>query len=85
MSGGDWEFEGLKPRLLLLLEMYRNAASDEARANLTGLFQDVFLATAWNVATDLLNNGWQPTAAPARAGAGVEDLRPPGRLRLVKG
>lgn len=84
MSGGDWEFEGLKPRLLLLLEMYRNAATDEARANLTALFQDVFLATAWNVATDLLNNGWQPSAAPAPV-LGVEDARPPGHLRLVKG
>jgi hypothetical protein len=82
MSGGEWEFEGLKPRLLLLLEMYRNAATDEARANLTVLFQDVFLATAWNVATDLLNNGWEPTAAaPPTAVA----ERPQGRLRLVKG
>lgn len=79
MSGGDWEFEGLKPRLLMLLEMYRNAASDEARANLTALFQDVFLATAWNVATDLLNNGWEPSVV---APAGGE--RPQGRLRLVK-
>jgi hypothetical protein len=75
MSGGDWEFEGLKPRLLLLLEMYRNAGTDEARANLTALFQDVFLATAWNVATDLLNNGWQPSQAPAPL-LGVEDARP---------
>ncbi len=84
MSGGDWEFEGLKPRLLLLLEMYRNAATDEARANLTTLFQDVFLATAWNVATDLLNNGWQPSQAPAPL-LEAEDARPPGHLRLVKG
>lgn len=84
MSGGDWEFEGLKPRLMLLLEMYRNAATDEARANLTSLFQDVFLATAWNVATDLLNNGWQPTTPPAQIG-GAGDLGPQGHLRLVKG
>lgn len=79
MTGGDWEFEGLKPRLLLLLEMYRNAASDEARANLTALFQDVFLATAWNVATDLLNNGWEPSVVSPAAGE-----RPQGHLRLVK-
>ncbi|MBS0410673.1 MAG: hypothetical protein JSR86_12220 [Proteobacteria bacterium] len=79
MSGGDWEFEGLKPRLLLLLEMYRNAASDEARANLTALFQDVFLATAWNVATDLLNNGWEPNVVSPATGE-----RPQGHLRLVK-
>lgn len=85
MTGGDWEFEGLKPRLLLLLEMYRNAASDEARANLTGLFQDVFLATAWNVATDLLNNGWQPTAPPPMPAMQLEEPRPQGHLRLVKG
>jgi len=88
MSGGDWELEGLKPRLLLLLEMYRNAATDEARANLTGLFQDVFLATAWNVATDLLNNGWEPTAAPpppSPRAPEAEEVRPPGHLRLVKG
>ncbi len=78
MGGGDWELEALKPRLLLLLEMYRNAGTDEARATLTTLFQDVFLATAWNVATDLLNNGWEPTASSP-----IE--RPQGRLRLVKG
>ncbi|HEX7761297.1 MAG TPA: hypothetical protein VF459_17450 [Caulobacteraceae bacterium] len=79
MSGGKMEFEALKPRLLLLLELYRNAGTDEARANLTSLFEDVFLAAAWNVATDLLNNGWEPTI-PARLGD-----RPQGGLRLVKG
>ena len=78
MGGGDWELEALKPRLLLLLEMYRNAGTDEARATLTTLFQDVFLATAWNVATDLLENGWAPTASSPSE-------RPQGRLRLVKG
>jgi hypothetical protein len=78
MSGGDMEFEALKPRLLLLLELYRNAGTDEARANLTGLFQDVFLAAAWNVATDLLNNGWEPTQVRLRD-------RPQGHMRLVKG
>ena len=78
MGGGDWELEALKPRLLLLLEMYRNAGTDEARATLTTLFQDVFLATAWNVATDLLNNGWEPTVSSPTE-------RPQGRLRLVKG
>jgi len=72
------EFESLKPRLMLLLEMYRDAGTDEARASLAALFQDVFLAAAWNVATDLLNNGWEPTRG--RPGA-----RPQDRLRLVKG
>lgn len=85
MTGGDWEFEALKPRLMLLLEMYRNAATEEARANLTKLFQEVFLATAWNVATDLLNNGWQPTEAPSMRRLELEAAPSLERLRLVKG
>jgi hypothetical protein len=69
------EFVELRPRLLLLLELHRNAGAEEARANLITLFEEVFLACAWNVATDLLENGWEPSkrggaptpAAPPRA------------------
>lgn len=83
MTGGnltvdDVEFESLKPRLMLLLEMYRDAGTEEARASLAALFQDVFLAAAWNVATDLLENGWQPTRPRVTT-------RPQHRLRLVEG
>ena len=70
------EFTQMRPRLLLLLELYRNAGTEEARAALIGLFEEVFLATAWNVATDLLENGWEPTAARS-------EPRGDGRLRLV--
>lgn len=65
MQGEGMEFAEMRPRLLLLLELYRNAGTEEARANLVGLFENVFLAAAWNVATDLLENGWEPTMTRA--------------------
>lgn len=54
------EFTELRPRLKALLELHRVAQTDEARATLMDLFEDVFLATAWHVARDLLDNGWEP-------------------------
>jgi hypothetical protein len=77
VSGEDMEFTQMRPRLLLLLELYRNAGTEEARGALIGLFEEVFLATAWNVATDLLENGWEPTVASSVP-------RDEGHLRLVK-
>jgi hypothetical protein len=73
------EFTELRPRLKALLELHRTADTDEARATLVDLFEDVFLATAWHVATDLLENGWEPGFA--------SHPRPVshGHLRLVKG
>jgi hypothetical protein len=61
MSEGPIEFGAMRPRLRLLMELYRNAATDEARTTLLALCEDVFLAAAWNVAVDLLDNGWEPT------------------------
>ncbi len=73
------EFETLRPRLLVLLEMHRTAPTEEARAVLVELFQDVFLSTAWHVAQDLLENGWSPgfVSTPAAAARG--------RLKVVGG
>ena len=70
------EFESLRPRLLVLLEMHRTAPSEEAREVLVELFQDVFLSTAWHVAQDLLENGWSPgfVTQPKAAGGGVLKL-----------
>ena len=76
MSGEGMEFTEMRPRLLLLLELYRNAGTEEARAALIGLFEEVFLAAAWNVATDLLDNGWEPSQPSPVS-------RAEGRLRLV--
>jgi hypothetical protein len=73
------EFDALRPRLLALLELHRAAQSDEDRATLVELFEDVFLATAWHVAQDLLENGWTPGLLPTPASP-----QPP-RLRLVSG
>ncbi|HEY2706537.1 MAG TPA: hypothetical protein VGI95_00660 [Caulobacteraceae bacterium] len=73
------ELEALRPRLLALLELHRAAQTEEARAVLVGLFEDAFLATAWNVAQDLLENGW----APASLNGGVRRERGP--LRVVGG
>ncbi len=78
MSGDRMEFGEIRPHLLLLLELYRNAGTDEARANLVGLFENAFLTTAWHVAKDLLDNGWEPVAA------GVGRRGAEGRLRLVR-
>ncbi|HEY1752757.1 MAG TPA: hypothetical protein VGG29_15980 [Caulobacteraceae bacterium] len=54
------EFDALRPRLLALLEQHRTASSEEARAQLVGRLEEVFLATAWHVARDMLENGWLP-------------------------
>jgi hypothetical protein len=71
------EFGELRPKLLLLLRLHADAASDEARAGLVREFEAAFLATAWHVARDLLDNGYEPVvASPARDGAH-------GRLRVV--
>jgi len=59
------EFSQLRLQLKVLLEMHRAAATDEERATLMDLFEDVFLATAWHVAQDLLENGWTPGYALA--------------------
>jgi hypothetical protein len=76
------EFETLRPRLLALLEMHRAAETDEARATLVDVFADVFLATAWHVAQDLLENGWTPgfSVAPEQAAT-----PPKGALKVVGG
>jgi hypothetical protein len=54
------EFDRLRPRLKLLLELHGRAESEEERAKIALAFEDVFLATAWNVARDLLDNGYEP-------------------------
>jgi hypothetical protein len=72
------EFEALRPRLMALLELHRLAQTDEARAALVGLFEDAFLATAWHIAQDLLENGWAPTSLGA-------PVRERGPLRVVGG
>jgi len=64
------EFGELRPKLLVLLGLYAAAPSDEARADLAHEFEAVFLATAWHVALDLLDNGYEPVvASAARPGA----------------
>ena len=72
-------FEELRPQLLALLALHRQAETEEARAALVSLFERAFLATAWHVAQDLLENGWSPqtVAAPVRRGLG--------RLKVVGG
>jgi hypothetical protein len=57
------EFDQLRPRLRLLLELHRAAESDEARAKLTQDFEEAFLAAVWHVARDLLDNGWAPVSS----------------------
>jgi len=73
------EFTELRPRLLAILEMHRAARTEASRAALAKLLEDVFLAATWNVAQDLLENGWRPgfiSSSPTPAG---------GRLRVVGG
>ena len=73
------EFDALRPRLLALIEQHRAARTEDERAQLVGRLEEVFLATAWHVAQDLLNNGWKPgfvSAPPAVA---------PTALRVVGG
>ncbi|HUZ12164.1 MAG TPA: hypothetical protein VMU93_04845 [Caulobacteraceae bacterium] len=73
------QFGELRPRLRLLLELHGRAASEAARAAIAREFEQLFLTTAWHVARDLIDNGYEPVAAPrstARSDA-------PGGLRLV--
>ena len=72
------EFDALRPRLRALLELHRVAQTEEAREALVGMFEDAFLATAWHVAHDLLENGWEPSEPPASS-------LDRGRLRVVRG
>ena len=58
--------------------LHGNRQSLFPEAALVGMFEDAFLATAWHVAHDLLENGWAPNDAPA----GPRDR---GRLRVVRG
>jgi len=71
------EFDELRPRLKALLALHRAAQTEEARAALVGLFEEAFLATAWHVAHDLLENGWAPSEAVKSAARG--------NLRVVRG
>jgi hypothetical protein len=73
------EFDELRPRLKVLLELHRAAESEADRAALMDMFADVFLSTAWHVAQDLLENGWTPGFASASGGR--EHLH----LRVVEG
>jgi hypothetical protein len=72
-------FDELRPRLKALLALHRAAQTDEAREALVGLFEEAFLATAWHVAHDLLENGWAPSDAQA-----VKSVAR-GNLRVVRG
>ena len=69
------EFDALRPELMALLELHRAAQTDEARKALVAMFEDLFLATAWNVAQDLLENGWSPGFADASPRAKHSKLR----------
>jgi hypothetical protein len=54
------EFDALRPRLLALVEQHRTAKTEAERQTLISRMEDVFLATAWHVAQDMLENGWKP-------------------------
>jgi hypothetical protein len=69
------EFDALRPELMALLELHRAAQTDEARKALVGLFENLFLATAWNVAQDLLENGWSPGFVDRTPRSKRSDLR----------
>jgi hypothetical protein len=69
------EFDALRPELMALLELHRAAETEEARKALVGLFENLFLATAWNVARDLLENGWSPGFTDKAPLAKRSDLR----------
>ena len=73
------ELAAIRPRLLVLLELHRAATSEDERAVLVGLIEDAFLAAAWHVAQDLLENGWRPVFAKAAP------MRPRGDLKVVGG
>jgi len=72
------EFDALRPRLLALLELHRGANTEAARAAIVDLMEQVFLATAWHVAKDLLDNGWRPAVLG-------NPRRRSGRLKVVGG
>jgi hypothetical protein len=72
------EFDALRPRLLALLEQHRIARNEAERAQLVARLEEVFLATAWHVAQDLLENGWKPEFVGAPPVA-------PAPLRVVGG
>jgi hypothetical protein len=59
------DFDALRPRLLALIEQHRMARTDAERVQLVGRLEEVFLATAWHVAQDLLEHGWKPGFAEA--------------------
>ena len=77
MIEGPLAFGEMRPRLMLLLELYRNADTVEARATVQSLCEDVFLSSAWHIAVDLLDNGWVPTVKTLKARAETH-------LRVVK-
>jgi len=60
------EFSDLRPRLRLLFELYRTADTEDARLTILKNFDETFLAAAWHVARDLLENGWEPVSVNAR-------------------
>jgi hypothetical protein len=60
---------------MALLELHRAAQTEEARKALVGIFENLFLATAWNVAQDLLENGWSPAFTDKAPRAKRSDLR----------
>jgi hypothetical protein len=69
------EFDALRPELMALLALHRAAKTEEARKALVGMFENLFLATAWNVAQDLLENGWTPGFMDAAPRSKRSDLR----------
>ena len=69
------EFDALRPELMALLALHRAAKTEEARKALVGMFENLFLATAWNVAQDLLENGWTPGFLDAAPRSKRSDLR----------
>jgi hypothetical protein len=73
------ELAAIRPRLLALLELHRTAASEDQRAVLVSLLEDAFLAAAWQIAQDLLEDGWRPGFV------GASSTRPRGDLKVVGG
>lgn len=53
--------------MLALLEQHRAAKTDAERQKLIARLEDVFLATAWHVAQDLLENGWKPASVASQS------------------
>ena len=48
------------------------------------MFEDAFLATAWHVAHDLLENGWSPGFVPPASGQVQRSVVRSDHLKLVK-